>query len=387
MSILPTNNKKCVYLSDCSGCSLWQIDYSLQLSDKKKSLEKKLKDSQIELNTETKICGFEQLQFRDRTDVSLIDGNLGFYRNDGSKKILDILHCELFSKELQSFFSDFREVVDSHIDFLKELKISFRLRVSPIGDRGVWIDTSHENTKKLLEHKTFLEDLLRLSIVEVGQKFKRLTIQNNVLKLLKDPIMHHWMNSFDEFNRPLFLYSTIGAFTQPGNRTNELLIHECITIIKNLSLTDKSCLELFSGMGNFTLMLLSLGFKVTSVEVSKTAFSALSRALENHLNFKSHISFKELSLYNKRERNLFNNQELLIVDPPRSGLGFVIDELASLEKNQRPKHLIYISCLADTLVEDLTRLSELGYGIDSIVGVDQFAYSNHCEWISYLRLS
>ncbi len=383
---LLSSAKKCSHFKDCSGCSLWNMDYQSQLTFKRSVLEQYLKDKNITLLTQIKMCGLPSLHFRDRTDISFIDGQLGFYRNDQSRKIVDIEKCELFSPALQSWFNLFKAIIHKHSIFLKDFKISFRLRVSPVGEFGVWIDTSHENTKKLFDQKVFLFDLLNVSIVEVGQKLKRLQNVNGDLKLSKEPVLQYWMNSFSETGEVLKLYSSIGSFTQPGNIANEILMNECTALIKNVKIQNQMCLELFSGMGNFTLMLLSLGLKVTSIEVSKTAFHALQRALENHVNFQSKIHFKELSLYKKSTQSLFSGEELLVVDPPRSGLGFVVDELEKIEKDIRPKHIIYISCLASTMVDDLARLNGLGYGIETIIGVDQFAYSEHCEWISYLRL-
>lgn len=383
---ISSSTKVCRHFNECSGCSLWTMDYQKQLAFKRNALENDLAKENILLSNQIKMCGFSSLHFRDRTDISLVDGKLGFYRNDQSRRIVDIEKCELFSPSLQNWFTLFKSIVHRHSNFLKDFKISFRLRVSPLGEFGVWIDTSHVNTKNIFEQKVFLFDLLEVSIVEVGQKLKRLQILDGELKLLKEPVLHYWMNSFNETGDVLKLYSSIGSFTQPGNLTNEILMNECITLIKNAQLHHHTCLELFSGMGNFTLMLLSLGLKVTSIEVSKTAFHALEKALENHEQFQSLIQFKELSLYKKSSQRLFNGEELLVVDPPRSGLGFVIDELAKIENDFRPKHIIYISCLASSMIEDLTRLRGLGYGIETIIGVDQFAYSEHCEWISYLSL-
>lgn len=387
MSLTPMiNAQTCLHAKNCSGCSLWDLKYSDQLELKKKELENLLNQNSISLLIPIKMHGFPTLHFRDRTDVSLFEGQLGFYRNDKSKKILDIQVCELFSSSLQQWFTIFKAIIHKHHDFLKSFKVSFRLRVSPERKYGVWIDTSHETTKKLFDQKEFLLDLLDVSLVEIGQRLKRLESVQGDLKLSREPVMSYWMNSFDKNGRELKLYSSIGSFTQAGNLPNQSLMNVCIDLITNMKLEQGNCLELFSGMGNFTLMLLSLDLKVTSVEVSKTAFLALNTALLNHEELKSQISFKELSLYKKVDQTLFHGEELLVVDPPRSGLGFVVDELSKITENQKPKHIIYVSCFAETMVEDFTRLRGLGYGIETIVGVDQFAYSHHCEWISYLRL-
>ncbi|MEZ4872123.1 MAG: hypothetical protein R2827_07730 [Bdellovibrionales bacterium] len=91
----------------------------------------------------------------------------------------------------------------------------------------------------------------------------------------------------------------------------------------------------------------------------------------------------KLNLYSaKAEVETFENDFGLLVDPPRSGLKNFVDKIKNF--SSIPKEIIYVSCFAQSLSEDIRKFIELGYEIKKIVGVDQFAQTPHCEWIVHL---
>ena len=70
-----------------------------------------------------------------------------------------------------------------------------------------------------------------------------------------------------------------------------------------------------------------------------------------------------------------------MVDPPRKGC----DEkcLATMLKMQ-PERIVYVSCDSATLARDLKILSEGGYEVKKVRGVDQFGMTVHCETVVLL---
>ena len=77
----------------------------------------------------------------------------------------------------------------------------------------------------------------------------------------------------------------------------------------------------------------------------------------------------------------FQNPGLLVVDPPRSGLGNpVARALASLSALR----LTYVSCDPATLARDLVPLQAAGYRIEEVHLVDLFAQTYHLESVVQL---
>jgi tRNA/tmRNA/rRNA uracil-C5-methylase (TrmA/RlmC/RlmD family) len=72
-------------------------------------------------------------------------------------------------------------------------------------------------------------------------------------------------------------------------------------------------------------------------------------------------------------------ETLMLVDPPRSGLGRgLIRTLA----RQRPGRLLYVSCAADTMTRDATWLQEAGYRVESSQLFDMFPRTAHFESVT-----
>ncbi|GAA3467116.1 class I SAM-dependent RNA methyltransferase [Nonomuraea roseola] len=73
--------------------------------------------------------------------------------------------------------------------------------------------------------------------------------------------------------------------------------------------------------------------------------------------------------------------DLVVVDPPRSGLGReVVTRIASLEASR----VVYVSCDPATLARDLAWFAELGYGLTDLRAFDAFPMTHHVECVALL---
>jgi 23S rRNA (uracil1939-C5)-methyltransferase len=73
--------------------------------------------------------------------------------------------------------------------------------------------------------------------------------------------------------------------------------------------------------------------------------------------------------------------DLIIVDPPRSGLGERVAQL--LSRRQAPR-VVYVSCDPPTLARDLVILLAAGYRVEQIHMVDLFPQTYHIESVVHL---
>ena len=76
--------------------------------------------------------------------------------------------------------------------------------------------------------------------------------------------------------------------------------------------------------------------------------------------------------------------DLIVVDPPRTGLG---EEIVTLLGGIAAHAVVYVSCDPATLARDLRGLLQSGWAIESIALVDLFPQTFHLESVVHLRRS
>ncbi len=375
-------NDVCQYSGVCSGCEWIQKPYHQQVELKKDHL----KNVWLEANLPSKALeGLEFLkispfQSRDRADLIIKRHNeqrtVGLY--DRTRKLLiDIERCPQMSAPLQAWYYEFRKTIpDINIG-------SFRLRVSPRGIRGVWLDLPNLEIKEQLQ-KEWFRTLLEFGVVEVGQKRKRLKIKDGELRL-GDPELNPWFQTYTHDDlRPVDIYGPVGGFTQPGFDSNKILISRAISYAKKSG--TKDWLELGSGSGNFTFPLSSLGGKVVAVEMDELALTGIETTVSKN-GWKSRIEIKNLNFHKRTPqlKTLIESAQALLVDPPRSGLQGTLDCFD--ESKRLPGTILYVSCFPESFVQDCHRLYTRGYSLRDISIVDQFPQSPHYEIVAHLTLT
>jgi len=315
---------------------------------------------------------------RVRVDLTLYDGILGFYKNT-LEGVFQLETCSHFTPELQNWFNDFSKF---KWPFVK--KGSVRLRISPSGQRGVWLDFSNQNIKDLLDERTTLKELLKVCIVEIGQKRKRLVLKNDVLKLT-DPSPSIWFQTFIG-NQSYPLEGFIGGFTQPSWISNALIIQALEGLLSQIQ--PRYSIEWGAGIGNLTLPLsAATSDKVLALELEPLSVINLKNNLLNS-PFSDKVEvlqgdFQKLQAPEALSQYIefFKRADLLVVNPPRSGLKDFVFQLR--EDFLNPKHIIYLSCNPKTMVEDGLQLSSrAGYSLEKVYLIDQFPQTTHYETLS-----
>ena len=174
------------------------------------------------------------------------------------------------------------------------------------------------------------------------------------------------------------------AFIQPNATVNQEMLRWACAQAQN---TDQDLLELYCGIGNFTIPLSKCYRRVLATEVSKVATRAAQDNLA--LNDVDNVAFARLAaeevtqaLNAEREFRRLKSLEppldeydigTVFVDPPRAGL-----DSGTLSLCQRFNQILYISCNPLTLIDNLKVLSET-HRIESLAFFDQFPYTHHLE--------
>jgi len=136
--------------------------------------------------------------------------------------------------------------------------------------------------------------------------------------------------------------------------------------------------DLFCGLGNFSLALARRGARVRGVEGDE---ALLERARENAARNRLEVSFHVANLFEDCRGLAWAREpcDALLLDPPRAGAEASI----SLVPVLRPERIVYVSCHPGTLARDAGILvNEFGYRLRGAGVMDMFPHTAHVESIA-----
>ena len=162
-------------------------------------------------------------------------------------------------------------------------------------------------------------------------------------------------------------------FTQINGPLNRKIVAR---VVELMSITPgETLLDLFCGLGNFTLPLAKRGAQVSGVEVSKVM---VERGYENaELNDLKQLEFHCADLFKPLgdEEWAQRRYEKVLLDPPRSGALEVVQQIGRFSPNK----IVYVSCNPATLARDSGELLAQGYQLKSAGVMDMFPHTTHVE--------
>jgi 23S rRNA (uracil1939-C5)-methyltransferase len=180
----------------------------------------------------------------------------------------------------------------------------------------------------------------------------------------------------------LTLHFQPSDFTQVNTDINRQMVRRAVALLA-LEPMDR-VLDLFCGIGNFTLPLARRAAEVTGVEGEAGLVDrARENAQRNHLR---NCRFYTADLYAPLENEpwLQDRFDKALLDPPRSGAQQILSHLPGLGI----KRMVYVSCNPATLARDAGILvHELGYRLPSAGVIDMFPHTAHVESIAVFEKS
>jgi 23S rRNA (uracil1939-C5)-methyltransferase len=185
---------------------------------------------------------------------------------------------------------------------------------------------------------------------------------------------------------PGFVWKTVGTFRYRVShgaffQVNDLML-PILQSLATQGLAGTKALELFCGVGFFTLPLSSSFERVEVMEGNPVSVADLKENLsENQIKNCSVAGGDLLSAL--REGRLLSGQfDLLFIDPPRAGLPKpTVEAIAGLNC----RDFVYVSCDPATLARDLKILRSSNYEIVSLDLLDLFPQTHHLETVARLR--
>ena len=184
--------------------------------------------------------------------------------------------------------------------------------------------------------------------------------------------LHYRLPAFD-----LAFHFDPSDFTQVNTEINRQMVSRAVELLDPAG--EERVLDLFCGIGNFTLPLATRAREVVGVEGSR---ELVERARQNaRRNALENVRFQVANLYEclDREPWLKESFDKALLDPPRSGAFEVLGHLPRLGVER----IVYVSCYPGTLARDAGELVHRhGYRLVAAGVMDMFPHTAHVESIA-----
>jgi 23S rRNA (uracil1939-C5)-methyltransferase len=358
---------QCPYFSVCGGCHYQHAGYTAQLENKRAILkETLLRNGKLEWKGEIITHSGEPWGYRNRSRLK-VRGGADFaigYHKMGSHDLLPIKQCPISSPAINRVLTDLWEMGESG-------KV-------PTGISEIELFADHADAKMVLE----------IYIVQDAPEMREFAAALQAKAPEVKGIAFFTENTSPDSLRELPKY-TVGDATlayHVGEKSfrvsagsffqvNRYLVRELVqTVVGDFH--GKIALDLYAGVGLFAAHLSKRFDQVFAVESAPASATDLqANAVKNMVPV---LSPAEGFL----PRCINMQPELVVVDPPRAGLGAKTTQLLAA---LRVKRIVYVSCDPATLARDVRLFLETGYHVEEVHMVDLFPQTFHIE--SVVRLA
>ena len=161
-------------------------------------------------------------------------------------------------------------------------------------------------------------------------------------------------------------------------QTNSEQAYELYKIVRKFAdlKGEEIVYDLYTGTGTIAQFIANKCKKVIGIDITKESISvAINNTKENKIKNAFFECGDIKNLFNDLFMNKYGNPEVIITDPPRTGMHInVIKQILSIA----PKKIVYVSCNSSTQARDLSHLNH-EYKISRCKAIDMFPHTNHIE--------
>jgi 23S rRNA (uracil1939-C5)-methyltransferase len=363
----------CPHFAACGGCHYQHANYEEQLRIKVEILRENLRRlAKFELETEVVVHASPPWGYRNRTRLALRqDGGFKLgYRRFNSDEVLAVEECPIVSPLLQRAMQALWKIGRAGQIPIPLREVEFFADAEDQKLTAVF----HQAQGGRAGGSDFPKPFIALLQAELpGLESIGLTEERVPSRKYpnSEPVAPNILAGHGTltYNVGQLAYQvSAGAFFQ----SNRHLIPELIRIV-TVGQKGETALDLYAGAGLFSLPLAANFQRIVAVESSPLSFPDLRRNLPPHAKAVRSTAEAYLQEAGKKLR-----PELIVVDPPRTGLGSSVAR--SLAQSGSPR-ITYVSCDPATLARDLTRLVEGGYHVTEAHLIDLFPQTYHLETI------
>ena len=369
----------CPYFGRCGGCHYQHASYEHQLEIKREILHETLRrTAKLELSVDIQVHPSPPWNYRNRSRLRVQiapEFRAGYFKTS-SHELLAVEQCPissvLINRGISALWQSGRSGgVPPGVD-----EIEFFANAE---DTQLLMQVSAKPDSRRAALRAWAEDM-RGSMPEISGvvAFRETHKGSGSEKLLtvgSDHLIY-------QTARAAYRVSAASFF-----QTNRYLVEKLVEIVSD-GQSGESALDLYAGVGLFSTALGDIRH-IVSVESSQTSTGDLSYNLPSNGEAVWATTEQYLSGSTKTKRTRKGavsphsavRPDLVVVDPPRSGLG---ERVARMLVTLGAPRVVYVSCDPVTLARDLTVLLAGGYRIEQVHLVDLFPQTYQLETVVHL---
>ncbi|MBY7896756.1 23S rRNA (uracil(1939)-C(5))-methyltransferase RlmD [Vibrio fluvialis] len=350
----------CPYYAECGGCDLQHLEHAAQIEHKQQALSQlmaKFAGQQLALS-EPVIANDKG--YRRRARLSLMwdrkTQQLQFgFRRKQSKSIVTVTDCAVLEPKLNELLPELNTLLSGfahpeqlgHVELVKadNTRVLVLRHLAPLAAKD----------QSALEAFVAQHDLT-LYLMPSSDKLELIRGEGAV---------------YGEAGVTIpFLPSN---FIQVNQQVNQTMVAQALEWLEVSP--DERVLDLFCGLGNFSLPLAKIAKQVVGVEgIDDMVERAKANAALNNLN---NVSFYQANLEQDMTGEAWAAEKFdkVLLDPARAGAAGIVDQLAELGA----KRVVYVSCNPATLARDSQSLLSQGYQLVKLGMLDMFPHTSHLE--------
>ncbi len=363
---------RCDAFGRCGGCSLQHVSSEQQRRIKSQALQDNLQRiGNVEANSWLDPITGAEWNYRRRArlavkDVAAKGRVLVGFRERMAPFITDMHRCEVLAAPVDAMIDDLSELIG---------RLSIRARLPQI--EVAVAENAMALVFRVLDTPTPADRETLVSFAETaGLRVYLQTGGPESVELLHpariDESLYYTLPEFD-----LRIDFEPTDFVQVNADINRRMVHSAIEYLEPRN--DDRVLDLFCGIGNFSLALARRAGHVLGIEgeaslVRRAEANAAGNGLDN-----ASFAVADLSKIDGTEIWMREHWDKVLLDPARSGA----DQVVSRMQQIGPARIVYVSCHPGTLARDArTLVHEQGYTLDSAGIIDMFPQTAHVESIA-----
>lgn len=176
------------------------------------------------------------------------------------------------------------------------------------------------------------------------------------------------VNQYDIQGLPLEF--GVKNFIQGNDAVNQEMVRRVMDWLAPWS--EGNVLDLFAGVGNFTLPLARHATSVTAVEGDQSMVDQLLHNAQR--NGFGNVEAQAMNLADEACLDRLPDFDCVLLDPPRSGAALLMPWIA-----RQKKPVVYVACDPSSLVRDAKVLLDAGYVMEKVTVMDMFPQTKHVE--------
>ena len=395
-SPLEKRNPVCSSFPQCGGCMYQTMSYEEQLKMKDRQIRELLEEVLIregqvdkEGNADFVWEGIhgspEEFCYRNKMEFSFGDEykdgplSLGLHKKGSTYDILNTDDCKLVHKDMTDILTCVR-------DYFRERGISYYKKLQHVGYLRHLLVRRGVTTGEILVHlvttsqEQYDLEPLKEQLLSLQLEGKIVGIMHIINDSLSDVVKSdetRILYGKDWFYETLlglkFRISTF-SFFQPNSLAAEVLYSVVRSYVEDAR--GMEVFDLYSGTGTIAQLLAPVAREVIGVELVEEAVEAARKNAE--LNGLSNCRFIAGDVLKVLD-DLTEKPDMIILDPPREGV-----HPKALPKilSYGVKRIVYVSCKATSLAEDMETFLRSGYRLEKACCVDQFCQTVWTEAVA-----